>query len=236
MPVEFIVIGVTSPTLAAIWTQWLVEGNLRICHLFTRWYLMLFGLVGGVALMFLACSVAPAMMMAKPSPRAVQWVALLLPASYAVNWSTFFGGPVNEEPGWRGFALPRLQARFGPVLGSMILGLIWAGWHLPLFLLRGWISVPVWAFVLILVCVSILITWMTNLGRTSIFVPISMHVAFNMSAQLLGKLLPGTSTRSPELAFFLAGMITTTLTLVLLTCGGLGFQRTSTSSTTQTAA
>ncbi len=235
VPIELIAIGVTTPTLAAFWTQWLVERNLRICRFFTGWHRMLGGLVAGVALMFLACSVIPATMLAKPSPKAIQWVALLVPASYGVNWSTFFGGPVNEEPGWRGFALPRLQTRFGPVLGSIILGCIWTGWHLPLFLLREWISVPIWAFLLILICVSVLITWMTNLVRFSIFIPVFMHVAFNMSSQVLGRLLPGTSTRSPELAFFLGGIVTSTLAVILLTRGRLGF-RGSTSSAPYSAA
>ena len=42
-------------------------------------------------------------------------------------------GPLGEEPGWRGFALPRLQARHGPLAASFWLGLLWAGWHLPLW-------------------------------------------------------------------------------------------------------
>jgi membrane protease YdiL (CAAX protease family) len=41
------------------------------------------------------------------------------------------GGPLGEEPGWRGFALPRLRAAWHPVAASVVLGLIWAGWHLP---------------------------------------------------------------------------------------------------------
>lgn len=46
----------------------------------------------------------------------------------------FFAVGLPEELGWRGFALPRLQARFGPLRGSLLLGVLWAGWHLPFFL------------------------------------------------------------------------------------------------------
>jgi uncharacterized protein len=44
------------------------------------------------------------------------------------------GGPLFEEPGWRGFALPRLQQLHGPLIGGLILGSLWALWHLPGFL------------------------------------------------------------------------------------------------------
>ena len=44
-----------------------------------------------------------------------------------------FRGPLFEEPGWRGFALPRLQERHGPFAGSLFLGLLWGAWHLPLY-------------------------------------------------------------------------------------------------------
>jgi uncharacterized protein len=44
------------------------------------------------------------------------------------------GGPLGEEPGWRGFVLPRLQPRFGPLGGTLLLGFLWGCWHLPEFL------------------------------------------------------------------------------------------------------
>jgi membrane protease YdiL (CAAX protease family) len=44
------------------------------------------------------------------------------------------GGPLGEEPGWRGFALPRLQRRYGPLVGTLILSPLWAFWHVPIWL------------------------------------------------------------------------------------------------------
>ena len=63
--------------------------------------------------------------------RALAPAALVLyPAAYL---SHFFFGPLFEESGWRGFAFPRMQHRFGPVRGSLLLGLLWMGWHLLLY-------------------------------------------------------------------------------------------------------
>ena len=47
------------------------------------------------------------------------------------------GGPLSEEFGWRRFALPALQARWGWRVASVVLGIVWAVWHLPLFFSAG---------------------------------------------------------------------------------------------------
>ena len=49
----------------------------------------------------------------------------------------FFLGGGQEEPGWRGFALPRLLSKYSPFIASIIIGVIWAVWHIPLFFVAG---------------------------------------------------------------------------------------------------
>jgi uncharacterized protein len=68
-----------------------------------------------------------------PSPAAGQVGATLAQFGLTV----FIGGPMGEEFGWRGFALPRLAARFGWRSASLIVGAVWGLWHLPLFYIPG---------------------------------------------------------------------------------------------------
>lgn len=224
VPIEFIVVGASGPTLAALCTQWLVDGSFRICRLCSTWRRLLLGALVGLVVVTFAYVVLPAILLVKASPRALHWSVLWTPAVYAVNWSTFLGGPLNEEPGWRGFALPRLQARFGPAVGSILLGALWAGWHLPLFLIH-FVNVPVWAFTIILVTVSVFLTWATNLSGASVIVPIMMHAAFNTSSRLLAGLCGELPTRQPDLPFYLAGGAAAAAMVIFVTRGRLGRSR-----------
>jgi membrane protease YdiL (CAAX protease family) len=84
------------------------------------WYLMAFGL--WPALVLAANTVAPVLGEAVPRAPVVPdrpWL-LLLVESYL--WFALYGGPLNEEPGWRGFALPRLQQRHSPLVASLVIG------------------------------------------------------------------------------------------------------------------
>ena len=72
----------------------------------------------------------------------------------------------GEETGWRGFALPRLQQRFGPMAATLIIAVLWAGWHIPqFFFLDSYkdFSAPMLpVFVLGLTCGAVVWTWMYN--------------------------------------------------------------------------
>jgi membrane protease YdiL (CAAX protease family) len=91
----------------------------------------------------------------------------------------FAGG--NEEPGWRGFALPRLLTKRSPLTASLILGIIWAAWHVPLFFLPAWggAETPFIWFVANTVGLSFIMTWLYNRSRSSVFPVMLFHQATN---------------------------------------------------------
>ena len=107
----------------------------------------------------------------------------------------FLGGPVGEELGWRGFALPRLQQHRNALDASILLGLIWGLWHLPLYfvlgtgqseLLRAGTS-PVFAiggFIGWTIGLSVLFTWLFNQTGGSLIVVILFHASVNLAAFL----------------------------------------------------
>jgi membrane protease YdiL (CAAX protease family) len=97
----------------------------------------------------------------------------------------FLGGPVNEEPGWRGFALPRLQHRYGHVWTTVILGPLWAAWHLPLFQVSGWSRASPWQFFLLLLGVCFLLPAAANLAKFAVLVALVLHAFFNTSSGLV---------------------------------------------------
>lgn len=86
-------------------------------------------------------------------------------------------GPISEELGWRGFILPRLQRKFNPLIASIILGVIHVLWHIPLFFL--YITEPFSQYLLKVVCVSILYTWIYNHTKGSLVAVCLLHANYN---------------------------------------------------------
>jgi membrane protease YdiL (CAAX protease family) len=96
-------------------------------------------------------------------------------------------GPLGEEGGWRGFALPRLQRRFGALSGTVILGLSWIVWHLPVWLLPGtpMAEDPFLPWALYCLALTIVITVAYNLGSGSILVAMVAHFAANFASSFV---------------------------------------------------
>ncbi len=101
-------------------------------------------------------------------------------------YSIIYGG-LSEEPGWRGFALPRLQAKFSPLVSSLILGVFWAVWHAPARF--GGIEAKSLSDTLVewvlIVLVTVIFTWFFNRTKGSILVTALVHPAMNTATSFL---------------------------------------------------
>lgn len=94
----------------------------------------------------------------------------------------FLGGPLQEEFGWRGYALDRLQANYNALISSIILGFIWGFWHLPLFFMpEGSLYNSFFVLLFSTILVSILFTWIYNNTNGSILTALIFHTMLNLS-------------------------------------------------------
>lgn len=115
---------------------------------------------------------------------APQEIAVAMALVVGAFFIFFLGGPLQEEFGWRGLLLDRLQARVSPLWASVITGLAWGLWHLPLFFVprqEMYYQRPLWGLLLSTVLVSIIMTGVFNRTRGSIFLALLLHTSFNWS-------------------------------------------------------
>jgi uncharacterized protein len=106
-----------------------------------------------------------------------------------------WNGPVGEEFGWRGYALPKLQNRYGPLIASFVIGTVWGIWHLPTFFAPlGVLSAMVAAvgmifiipYTLTTIAQSIFMTWLYNKTKASALIAgIVWHAAINFWAPVI---------------------------------------------------
>jgi membrane protease YdiL (CAAX protease family) len=156
--------------------------------------------------------------------------------SYVLGYLAFFvlvfvfGGPLLEEPGWRGFALPRLERLHGPLGGTLILGVLWALWHLPEFLVPSWAAssggggiVGITLFTITAITFTIVITWVFNNTRASLLLAILVHASIDTFGSTLGAIFPARAVAS---AFpYMIGFGVVALVLIVLTRGRLDYGR-----------
>ncbi len=198
LPAEpFMMLGaMAGPALAALLVTAATDGIRGVrgflrryiqWHVGLRWYLLI--IFGQLSMLTLAAAVVFGAQVLQIALQ--QWpliVSVYLP--FIVLGSIL--GPIWEEGGWRGFALPRLQQRFGPIKASLILGALLAFWHLPAYV-GGWMQWTLLSFGGLLLggmAVSIVMTWVYNNTRGSILIAILFHAANNAVLAYGAHLLP----------------------------------------------
>ncbi len=177
--------GQFGPFVAAVLVIWTADGHDELRNLLARlvrcrakpiWL--------GVSLALLPATMLLAILLVAAANGSVATLRFqgfwsTLPAHFV--YLLLLGGPLGEEPGWSGFALPRLQAQCGPVWASIWLGLLRAGWHLPLW----WIFPAPTAFPLYVVGVVLmqfLFTWLFNHTRGSVFYSLLFHTSLSLAS------------------------------------------------------
>lgn len=114
-------------------------------------------------------------------------VGALFPVIIAFGYVTLVRGPLREEIGWRGFALPRLQYLYSPLVGTLILGVIWTIWHLPLHL-NGIYPGGMDGFIerfYFNIGITFVITWIYNHSKGSLLLTTLLHTSFNTTVTVL---------------------------------------------------
>jgi membrane protease YdiL (CAAX protease family) len=109
------------------------------------------------------------------SPRAIK--AIFFGAESGLLVYLLTRGPLGEELGLRGFALPRLQTRHSPFKSASIIGFFWALWHLPV--LGGRNPVEIVFFLVVAFCLSYIFTWLFNASRGSLIPVLLFHTTQN---------------------------------------------------------
>lgn len=176
---------------------WLTLGQQEAVRLFKRfllwrvgwqWYLVALWLAP--ALQFAAVLLA-SWMTGIPVDYGQPLIRQVVPGSaplfhLIVPWFLFEFLTNGEEMGWRGYILPRLQARHSALLASLIVGVIWSVWHLPKFLGAGTSAGRslIW-FTLFLIAASVLYTWLYNNSRGSLLLVTLFHASSNTSGMFL---------------------------------------------------
>ena len=226
-----VIVGGFGPLAAAVLVTARTAGRAGIGRLFrqldprgtaVRWY--------AAALLLVPLNLTPVVLHLLtggrlPSSAVVIQALVMFPVQ--VLFVALVGGGLDEEMGWRGYALPALLGRWSPVIANVGLGTLWALWHLPMWLdpASAHAAYPIWLYVLKTVGLSVLIGWLYARSGGSLLVAVVAHAVSNSADGIRYQLLgnggadPGAQT-TLTLAVLLAAVL-----VAHLTHGRLGADR-----------
>lgn len=218
--------GAFGPPVAALWHVWATGGSPR------RWLRTVAG-VRGRRRWYAVALLLPVLVVGVGTLALVATGRRLIPSVLPLRLVAFFPtvvfmallGGGQEELGWRGFALPRLEHRTTPLTAALALGIIWAAWHLPLFYVPGasQYGASFAPYAVGVVGLSVVFTWLFN-RSASVAVATVLHGSYNASLVLYplpaGKLTDGAGE---VLTFGAVAVWALALALVVATRANLGY-------------
>ncbi len=152
------------------------------------WMLLAFALLPCLSLISLVVSRLLGRPSASLSALPVTGIALVGWIALKFLYQLFFFNATGEEAGWRGFALPRMQAHLSPLIASLVISFFWVPWHVSLWRAEGQ-AIETWSYwflsYLINIPVGVIICWLYNRSRGSILVAGIAHASANTAFALL---------------------------------------------------
>jgi membrane protease YdiL (CAAX protease family) len=178
-PIPFLA---TGPLIAALIVIPITQGlsglrelGLRMIRWRVRWYWYVVAVGLPLAVLLLTVGLNVALGASAPSLAGVGSLSTILMV-FAVRLINPLDGPMGEEPGWRGFALPGLQTTLSPLITTLILAVLITGWHLPTFFLEGGFQPAIFVGGVVgTVAVTFWYTWLFNHTGGSVLLVLLAH-------------------------------------------------------------
>jgi membrane protease YdiL (CAAX protease family) len=131
-------LGGIAPFLSSVTLTYLSQGNSETVNLVKKTLNFTSITLKGLLIILALSTLSNILSVLITKPPNTPLIAMDLSLGTTIPWFTFlFIVSIIEETGWRGYALPRLLAQYNPQISSIILGVVWATWHVPLFLITG---------------------------------------------------------------------------------------------------
>lgn len=199
--------GLLGPAVAAVVVTVVIEGRPGVAELGARvarwrvgwsWWLLVAGtaalaLLGLVVPLLTGDDVPGLQAFSRYSGMGELGLAGMLVVAFVVNG-------LGEETGWRGFAVERLLARRGLTATAVVVGALWAGWHLPLFWIndsfRSFGALGILGWTIGLAAGSVVLTWIYRGAGHSVLLAAAWHTAFNLTSatEATGDVVPAISS------------------------------------------
>ena len=191
-------LGAFSPLLAAFIVSATLNGRAGVIELLQRMTVWRFGLgsyllaIFGLVILYLMTILLSG---ALPIQALVEKWSLTFSFYIPALLTTYLINPIGEETGWTGFALHHLQKQCSPWLSALVLGVVWAIWHLPAYFIPSEMGqfnpFGFVIFMFIAICTRVIWTWVTNKAKGSGIAGVLLHASSNaVSVGLIPLLLP----------------------------------------------
>lgn len=197
-----LLVGGASPSLAAVTVSGAVAGSAGLSDLWRRCVAVRldwrsYAAIAGIPL--LAAGATVAARLARGADLQIHPFGLSAAGLLVFAVLAFLTGPVGEELGWRGVVLHDALSVMRPLTAAVLLGVVWACWHLPLFFVAG-TTQQLWGhplsdfalFGMKTVALSILLAWLYIRTNRSIWAVILLHFTANIVASLFARAIDGT--------------------------------------------